>query len=71
VDLVEDIAVQFITDVVHSAMSAASARNPGGLAGGSAGSSAAKKDDLRLEDLLYAVRRDPRKVARIQVWLRV
>lgn len=32
-------------------------------------SSAARKDELKLEDVLYAVRRDPRKVARIQVRL--
>jgi hypothetical protein len=30
-------------------------------------SSATRKDELKLEDVLYAVRRDPRKVARIQV----
>lgn len=66
VDLVEDIALQFITDVVHGAMAAAATRNPGAPGGGSS-SSAAKKDELRLDDLLYAVRRDPRKVARIQV----
>lgn len=63
VDLVEDIAVQFITDTVHAAMQSAAARNPGS----SASSSAAKKDEIRLEDLLFAVRKDPRKVARIQV----
>lgn len=64
VDLVEDIAVQFITDTVHAAMQSAAARNPG------SSSSAAKKDEIRLEDLLFAVRRDPRKVARIQELIR-
>lgn len=33
-------------------------------------SAAARKDELRLEDILYAVRRDPRKVSRIQVQTR-
>lgn len=33
----------------------------------SSGTAASRKDELKLEDLLYAVRRDPRKVARIQV----
>lgn len=33
----------------------------------SSGAGAARKDELKLEDLLYAVRHDPRKVARIQV----
>eukprot|EP00879_Flechtneria_rotunda_P003232 GHRR01003455.1.p1 GENE.GHRR01003455.1~~GHRR01003455.1.p1 ORF type:complete len:222 (+),score=68.91 GHRR01003455.1:443-1108(+) len=59
-ELVEDIAVQFITDTVHTAMGAAAARNPG----------TSKKDDLRLEDLMYAIRRDSRKVARIQEIIR-
>lgn len=67
VDLVEDIAVQFITDTVHAAMTSAAARNPGTYGSSSSSSAAAKKDEIRLEDLLFAVRRDPRKVARIQV----
>ncbi|KAF8060339.1 GULLO1 [Scenedesmus sp. PABB004] len=62
VDLVEDIAVGFITETVHAAMVAAAARHPPG--GG------ARREELRLEDLLHAVRRDPRKVARIQELIR-
>jgi hypothetical protein len=60
VDLVEEIAMQYITDTVHTAMRAAAART-------AASGAAARKDELKLEDVLYAVRRDPRKVARIQV----
>jgi hypothetical protein len=63
VDLVEDIAVQFVTETVHAAMAAAALRAlPNATA-----ASAKQKKDLDLEDLLFAVRRDPRKVARIQV----
>jgi hypothetical protein len=64
VDLVEDIAVQFVTETVHAAMAAAALRAIPGTTGAG---SAKQKKDLDLEDLLFAVRRDPRKVARIQV----
>jgi hypothetical protein len=62
VDLVEEIAMQYITDTVHTAMRAAAARSAAAT-----GAAAARRDELKLEDVLYAVRRDPRKVARIQV----
>lgn len=66
VDLVEDIAVQFVTETVHAAMAAAALRAlPNATA-----ASAKQKKDLDLEDLLFAVRRDPRKVARIQELIR-
>ncbi|WIA44352.1 hypothetical protein OEZ86_007137 [Tetradesmus obliquus] len=67
VDLVEDIAVQYVTETVHAAMAAAALR---ALPNPAAASSAKQKKDLDLEDLLFAVRRDPRKVARIQELIR-
>lgn len=65
VDLVEEIAMQYITDTVHTAMRAAAARSAAAT-----GAAAARRDELKLEDVLYAVRRDPRKVARIQELIR-
>jgi hypothetical protein len=62
VDLVEDIAVQFVTETVHAAMAAAALRAVPGATG-----AAKQKSDVDVPDLLFAVRKDPRKVARIQV----
>lgn len=67
VDLVEEIAIQYITDTVHTAMRAAAARNAGTS---SSAVASARKDELKLEDVLFAVRRDSRKVARVQELIR-
>jgi hypothetical protein len=62
VDLVEDIAVQFVTETVHAAMAAAALRAAPGATG-----AAKQKSDVDVPDLLFAVRKDPpRKVACIQ-----
>lgn len=66
VDLVEDIALQYMTDTVHAAMAAAAARHPTTATASGSG----KRDELRLEDVMWAVRRDARKVARIQELMR-
>jgi hypothetical protein len=66
VDLVEDIAVQFVTETVHAAMAAAAVRAVPGATG-----AAKQKSDVDVPDLLFAVRKDPRKVARVQVGRRL
>jgi hypothetical protein len=62
VDLVEDIAVQFVTETVHAAMAAAAVRAVPGATG-----AAKQKSDVDVPDLLFAVRKDPQKVARIHL----
>ena len=64
VELLEDMAVEYVTDIVHKAMSLVHKRTT--AAAGGPSSSKTKNEQLTLDDLLYVLRHDPRKYSRVR-----
>jgi transcription initiation factor TFIID subunit 13 len=64
VELLEDMAVEYVTDIVHKAMSLVHKRTTAAAA--ASASSKTKAEQLTLDDLLYVLRHDPRKYSRVR-----